>query len=73
MKLQVQSWKKLLVFDSKTNKYRYEKSGGGTYWDSSVTLDDFCYVIMHLLFLGITKALVQEDMSRVALCSWNFR
>ena len=48
--------KELILSDFKTNKDRCEKWSGGVYWNSSVSLDDFCDVIMHLLFLGITKA-----------------
>ena len=38
--------------------------GGGVYWNSSISLDNFCDVIMHLLFLEITKA------SKDLLFSW---
>ena len=48
--------KDLIISDFETNPHRYEKWTGGVYWNSSIGLDDFCDVIMHLIFLGITKA-----------------
>ena len=48
--------KRLLLSDSKINKDRYEKCNGGVCLSVSISLDNLCDVIMHLLFLGITKA-----------------
>ena len=45
-----------ILSDVKLNSDRYEFWKGGVYWNSSLELDVFCDVIMHLLFLGITKA-----------------
>ena len=45
-----------ILSDQRLNNDRYEFWKGGVYWNSSLELDVFCDVIMHLLFLGITKA-----------------
>ena len=47
--------KKLILSDSKTNKDRYEKCNGGVCLSVSISLDNLCDVIMHLLFSEIIK------------------
>ena len=41
-------------FDKNPEKYNHWK--GGPYWNSDMKLNNFIDVLMHLLFLGITKS-----------------
>ena len=48
--------KDIILSDYKVNADKYDFWNGGVYWNSSLSLDILCDVIMHLIFLGITKA-----------------
>ena len=48
--------KTFIVSDFTLNSDKYNEWSGGVYWKSTLSLDSFCDVIMHLLFLGVTKA-----------------
>ena len=45
-----------LLSDFKLRNTKYCEWDGGVYWDNTLGIDSFCDVIMHLVFLGITKA-----------------
>ena len=45
----------LILSDSKINKDRCEKCSGGVCLNASISLDNLCDVIMHLLFLEIIE------------------
>jgi hypothetical protein len=48
--------KMLVLSDYKVNADKYNFWNGVVDWNSSLSLDIFCDVVMHLIFLGITKA-----------------
>ena len=45
-----------IIDDFERNKHKYEQWEGGPYWNANMKLNNFVDAIMHLLFLGITKA-----------------
>ena len=51
-----QDMKKAIFLDYQQNEEKYKEWRGGDYWNSSMKLDNFVDVIMHLLFLGVAKA-----------------
>ena len=56
--------KNLILTDMKRHPEMYDFWKGGAYWSSSMHIERFCDVIMHLLFLGVTKS------SRDLLAMW---
>ena len=48
-----------LLVDFKRNEKKYDIWCGGPFWNSSLSLNQFVDAIMHLVFLGVTKATQQ--------------
>ena len=48
--------KKAIFLYYQKNEEKYKEWRGSDYWNSSMNLDNFVDVIMHLLFLGVAKA-----------------
>ena len=48
-----------ILVDFRRNEKKYEKWCGGPFWNSSLSLNQFVDAIMHLVFLGVTKATQQ--------------